>query len=105
MNRCHPLALRVRRHDVRRAVFLFSIEWTALSLRPVRRMCEAAIWGAATTHRLPRVGSGIYESLGLPHAVNDLAGHLGSTYVIGSISQCLLDVLYFVHTRLIHRFV
>jgi hypothetical protein len=80
-------------------------EWTALTLRPVRRMSETGTWGSSYYHRLPRVGSGTYESLGLPHAVDDLAGHLGSTYVIGSTSQCLLDVLYFVHPRLIHRFV
>jgi len=34
--------------------------------------------------------------LGLLHVVKDLAGYLGGTYVIGSISQCLLDVLYFL---------
>jgi hypothetical protein len=43
--------------------------------------------------------------LGLLHVAKDPAGYLGGTYVIGSISQGLLAVLYFVPPRLIHRFV
>jgi hypothetical protein len=54
-----------------------------------------------------QVGLGMtgFRRSGLTHVVNDLAGYLGGTYVIGSIRQCLLDVLYFVQPRLIHRLV
>jgi len=43
--------------------------------------------------------------LGLLHVVKDLAGYLGGTYMIGPVRQRLLDVLYFVPSRLIHRVV
>jgi hypothetical protein len=45
-----------------------------------------------------------FRRSGLPHAVYDLAGYLGGTYVIGPIRQRLLDVLYFFPSRLIRRF-
>jgi hypothetical protein len=71
-------------------------------------MCESCDVESFLEHpACQQVGLGMtgFRRSGLPHVVNDLASYFGGTYVIGPISQCLLDFLYFVHARLIHRLV